>query len=520
MTARPDPGAFARDAFLAHQQHASLLRFIVCGSVDHGKSTLIGRLLYESKVLLDDQLDALRRDTSRHGTDAGELDFSLLLDGLAAEREQKITIDVAYRFFATARRKFIVADAPGHERYTRNMATGASTADAALILVDAQSGITRQTRRHAVIVSMLGVRHFVVAVNKMDLVGWSQATFRAIERELRSLADDLGIADVVCIPTAARSGDNVVARSPNMDWYRGSTLLEHLEEVPAMHAPPDLAFRMPIQWVNRPHSDFRGYSGLVASGEVHVGMPVQIAPSGQASRIERIVTFDGDLDRASAGQAVTITLTDDVDASRGDVIAEVGRSPAASDRVTARVFWMAAEPLAPGRSYVFKLGTCTAAAIVAPGLEVFDLDTHESIAADRLGANDVGHCELALDRTIAVDSYADGKDTGAFILIDRETNETVGMGCVEDTRPAVRPAGRPRLGAHVKLARWTESRARSVAKAISWRATGSIDTFLVTFVITASPKWAGSIALTEVMTKIVFYYFHERIWSLVPWGKR
>src|SRR5262245_42871912 len=301
MMGRSDPDGFALKAFLRKHERKSLLRFIACGSVDHGKSTLIGRLLYEAGLLFDDQLDALTVESRKHGTQGKELDFSLVLDGLAAEREQKITIDVAYRFFSTERRKFIVADAPGHEQYTRNMATGASTADLALILINAQSGLTRQTRRHSLIVSMLGVRHLLVAVNKMDLVGWSEETFRTIEAEFRTFAAELGVSEIVCIPISASSGDNVVSRSCNMDWYRGPAMLAYLEDVEitaASHRPP---FRMPIQLVNRPSPDFRGHSGSIASGELYAGMAVRILPSGQTSYIDRIVTFDGDVDRAAAG---------------------------------------------------------------------------------------------------------------------------------------------------------------------------------------------------------------------------
>src|SRR5882757_2218492 len=337
MTARPDPSEFAIDDFLRRQERKSLLRFVACGSVDHGKSTLIGRLLYEAKLLFDDQLETLAAESRKYGTLGKELDFSLLLDGLAAEREQKITIDVAYRFFGTEQRKFIVADAPGHEQYTRNMATGASTADLAVIVVNAQAGITRQTRRHSLIVSTLGVR------------------------------------DIVCIPLAARNGDNISRRSPQMAWYRGPTLLDYLEEVEVAPQPHAAGFRLPVQLVNRPDANFRGYSGLIASGDVYVGMPVRVMPSGETSHVDRIVTFDGDIERASAGQSVTITLADEVDASRGDVIADAGRPPGVSDQLQARVVWVGKEPLTPGRSYLIKLGTTSAKATTEGALRVLDL---------------------------------------------------------------------------------------------------------------------------------------------------
>ncbi len=431
MTARPDPDAFALDDFVSRQERKSLLRFIACGSVDHGKSTLIGRLLYESKHLFDDQLDALKANSRKFGTQGKDLDFALILDGLAAEREQKITIDVAYRFFTTERRKFIVADAPGHEQYTRNMATGASTADLAMILVNAQAGLTRQTKRHSLIVSTLGVRHVLLAVNKMDLVDWSEQAFRKIEADFRAFAGNLDHAEIVCIPIAARSGDNVVTRSPKADWYRGPTLLQHLEEVEVTSTAQSRPFRMPIQWVNRPHSEFRGYSGLIASGEVFPGMAIQIAPSGQTTRIERIVTFDGDIERAVAGQSVTLTFTDEVDASRGDMIADETRAPAVADRISCRIVWMDKAPLAPGRSYQFKLATAHTHATVEHDLHAIDLNTQSSVAAERLQINDIGDCTLQLDRPIAFDRYAEGKDTGSFILIDRESHDTVGMGFVQ-----------------------------------------------------------------------------------------
>jgi sulfate adenylyltransferase large subunit len=530
MTARPHPDSFARDASLRQQESKSLLRFIACGSVDHGKSTLIGRLLYEAEALFDDQLSTLEKESGKHGTVGTEPDFSLLLDGLAAEREQKITIDVAYRFFSTAKRKFIVADAPGHEQYTRNMATGASTADLAVLLVNAEQGLTRQTKRHSLIVSMLGVRHLVVAVNKMDLVDWSEPKFRTIEADIRAFARNLDVKEIVCIPTAARSGDNVVARSLRMDWYRGPTLLDHLEEVEIASVPYRRPFRLPIQLVNRPTPDFRGYCGMISSGEAYAGMPVKILPSGVTSYVERIVASDGDLDSARAGQSVTLTLTDDVDVSRGDVIAEIERPPTVADRLAARIVWMGTEPLAPGRSYLLKLGSCSAKAKVEPGLHVFDLDTRALTPASRLGMNDVGHCRLALDRPIAVDPYADGKETGSFILIDPESFDTMGMGLVEKTEAAESwrfASLKQRLKDVIRakprrpsLVASGESRRRSVMKAISWRATGSVDTFLVALFITGNSVFAGSIAVTEIITKIMFYYFHERIWSMVSWGRR
>ena len=391
-----------------------------------------------------------------------------------------------------------MADAPGHEQYTRNMATGASTADLALILINAQTGITRQTRRHSLIVTTLGVRQLLVAVNKMDLVGWSEQAFRAIEAEFRSFAAELGASEVVCIPISARSGDNVIGSSSNMDWYRGPSLLGYLEEVEVAATPGRRPFRMPVQIVNRPTPDFRGCSGMIASGDVYAGMPVQIWPSGQTSCIGRIVTFDGDLDRAAAGQSVSITLADEVDASRGDVIAEIEKPPMVIERLAARIVWMGKDALAPGQHYLIKLATATGKATIEPELRVLDLDTCNTVAADRLFINDIGNCVLALDRPLAVNRYDDNKETGGFILIDPETYDIVGMG-VEQTLSEEPRLGwlRRRLSFAAPANRTSglsagssESHVRSIVKAISWRGTGSLNTFFVTFVITGSFKLA------------------------------
>jgi sulfate adenylyltransferase large subunit len=430
MTAQPDQSQFALQRLLSAQEETSPLRIVVCGSVDHGKSTLIGRLLYEADGVFDDQLESLKQLSRRHGSANGDIDFSLLLDGLAAEREQKITIDVAYRFFATDRRKFIIADAPGHEQYTRNMATGASTADVALILVNAASGLTAQTRRHSLIVSMLGVRQFVVAVNKMDLVGWSEAAFRAIEDDFRQFADELGVNQTVCIPVSARGGENVVAPSAAMPWYRGPSVLAQLEQMDVVRASHASGFRMPVQWVNRPNADFRGYSGLVTSGTVKPGMDVQILPSGETTRVVRIVTFDGDLDRAEAGRSVTLTLAHDVAISRGDVISSQKDEPIVSDRLSAHLVWMGKAALTHERSYLLKLGTSVVSARVEAPLRMIDLNTRKWSETDRLTINDIGACTLQLDRPIAADEYRHSKGTGSFILIDPESYDTIAMGMI------------------------------------------------------------------------------------------
>ncbi|MBI1203664.1 MAG: DUF2061 domain-containing protein [Rhodopseudomonas sp.] len=522
------PSVIDRDAVISHHEAKSLLRFMACGSVDHGKSSLLGRLLYDAGLVLDDQIETLRKDSGQLTGAVEDLDFSLLFDGLAAEREQKITIDLAYRFFATDKRKFIVADAPGHEQYTRNMATGASTADLALILVNAQSGLTQQTRRHALIAATLGVRHLVVAVNKMDLVGYAQATFAAIEREFRAFADRLGAAAITFIPVSARKGDNVVKRSAAMDWYRGPTLLDKLETVDVTPRAAHQAFRMAVQWVSRPTPDFRGYCGMIAGGEVRPGQEIVVQPSGQRTTIDQIITANGALDRAGVGQSVTLTLTDDVDVSRGDLLAEAEAPAQVSDRIAARIFWMGQGTFSPGGRYHIKLGTATAAAYVAGPMQLIDLADDAAIKpAERLMSNEFGLCHLELDRPLAADRYDQNRETGSFILIDAETHDTVAMGLIENAgtaEPAAAPVKTSLLGkAVMRVARLfgaNESHTRSIAKAMSWRATGSLDTFMIGWFITGNPTIAGSIAGTEIATKIALYYCHERAWALVPWGRR
>jgi bifunctional enzyme CysN/CysC len=407
----------------------SLLRFITCGSVDDGKSTLIGRLLYEAGLLYEDQLAALEADSRKVGTQGGDLDFALLLDGLMAEREQGITIDVAYRFFSTEKRKFIVADTPGHEQYTRNMVTGASTADAAILLVDAGKGLLAQTRRHSYLVSLLGIRHVVLAVNKMDLVGYAQPTFAAIERDYRAFAAQIGLEDVRCIPVSALHGDNVVSLSARMPWYPGPTVLSYLETVEIDHARLERApFRMPVQWVNRPHPDFRGFAGLVAGGTVRPGDRVRVLPSGRESRVARLAAADGDLAQGVPGQSITLVLADEIDVSRGDVIAAADSPAGVADQFEATVVWMSEQPMLPGRPYLLKIGAKTVGATVSHLKYRVNINTLEHLAAKRLGLNEIGVGNLALDRPIAFDAYRDNRDTGGFILIDRLTNHTVGAG--------------------------------------------------------------------------------------------
>jgi len=413
--------------WLAAQERKELLRFTTCGSVDDGKSTLIGRLLYETKQIFDDQLAALESDSKRHGTQGEKIDFALLVDGLSAEREQGITIDVAYRYFASEKRKFIVADTPGHEQYTRNMVTGASTADLAVILVDARKGILTQTRRHSYLVSLVGIRHVVLAINKLDLVGWSREAFEAIDGDYRTFAARLGIEQVTSIPLSALHGDNLGSTSANTPWYRGPNLLQHLEQVDiGAHAEGPL--RLPVQWVNRPDLDFRGYSGRILGGRVKPGDAIRVLPSGKQSTVARIVTFDGDLAEAGAGQSVTLTLADEIDVSRGDVICAAADPSGLADQFETTVVWMADAAMLPGRPYLVKLGATTLGASLGQPKYVVDVNSLDHLAAKTLELNEIGVCNLTLDRAVAFDPYAQNRDMGSFILIDRYTNQTVGAG--------------------------------------------------------------------------------------------
>ncbi len=416
------------NAYLQQHETKGLLRLLTCGSVDDGKSTLLGRLLYDTKLLFDDQLSALEGDSQRHGTQNGELDFALLVDGLAAEREQGITIDVAYRFFDTERRKFIVADCPGHEQYTRNMATGASTADLAVVLVDARKGLLTQTRRHSYICSLLGLDHVLLAVNKMDLVDYDQDVFNGIESGYRELAAQLGIEHVTAVPVSALRGDNVSTRSAAMPWYHGPTLLETLETIEVTRAADHTGFRMPVQWVCRPDQHFRGYAGGVASGRIAVGDEVVVLPGGSRTHVERIITADGDLSAAGAGDAITLTLTDERDISRGDVIAAAAQPPQVADQFAAHLLWMDGGALLPGRPYWLKVGTRTVSAQITEIKHKVDVNTQDQLAAKRLELNEVGFCNLSLDHAIAFEPYADCRELGAFILIDRQTHGTVAAG--------------------------------------------------------------------------------------------
>ena len=430
MTRRVDFTAGDVAAYLNAQENKDLLRFITCGSVDDGKSTLIGRLLYESKMLFEDQLAALERDSKKVGTQGGDLDFALLVDGLAAEREQGITIDVAYRAFTTDKRKFIVADTPGHEQYTRNMATGASTADLAILLIDARKGVLTQTRRHSFIVSLLGLRHVVVAVNKMDLVDYSREVFEKIEEDYRQFAKQLNLPEITVIPLSALKGDNMTAPSENMQWYKGPTLMGHLETVDTSTADWQKSFLFPVQWVNRPNQNFRGFSGQIAQGLIKPGDQVRVLPSSRTTSIASIVSADGELDEAIAGQSVTLTFADEVDASRGDVIAKADDPVAVADQFESQILWMGDEPMLPGRSYVIKMGTRTLPGTLAQPKYKINVNTLEHSAAKTLALNEIGICNLDLDKPVAFAPYKECKALGSFIIIDRFTNATVGMGLI------------------------------------------------------------------------------------------
>ncbi|NHK28898.1 sulfate adenylyltransferase subunit CysN [Parvularcula flava] len=418
-------------AYLEAQRNKSYLRCLTCGSVDDGKSTLIGRLLFDSKMIYEDQLSALENDSKKSGTQGEKIDLALLVDGLAAEREQGITIDVAYRFFSTDKRKFIIADTPGHIQYTRNMATGASTADLAIILIDARRGVLDQTRRHSYIASLLGIRNIVVAVNKMDLVEFSQHKFNEIEEEYRGFAEKLDFKEIVCIPMSALDGDNVMNRSERCKWYKGKSLMEHLETVDISQEVTQTSFRMPVQWVNRPNLDFRGYSGTIAAGQVKPGDEIIVIPSGKRSVVDKIVIRDGDLYQAEVNESVTITLRDEIDISRGDIICSTDDPAEQSDQFQANIIWMDEEAMFPGRQYIMKINNQTVPATVTDLKYKVNVNNFAHEAGKSLALNEVGVCNLSLGKPIPFDSYKKNRHTGAFILIDRQTNATIGAGMLD-----------------------------------------------------------------------------------------
>ena len=428
MSISSDSGIPSIEQYLHTQAHKSLLRFITCGSVDDGKSTLIGRLLYESKMLFEDQLATLAADSKSVGTQGDDLDFALLVDGLSAEREQGITIDVAYRFFATEKRKFIVADTPGHEQYTRNMVTGASTADVAVILIDARQGLLTQTRRHSYLVSLLGIRKIVVAINKLDMLDYSQEVFERIARDYRVFAQKIGLDDIVCIPISALRGDNITTPSANTPWYHGPVLIDYLDSVGIAGDVPTDPFRFPVQWVNRPNSEFRGYSGRIVGGSVRPGDRVRTLPSGKEGTIARIVTQDGDLGLASNGQSVTLTLAEQIDISRGDVLCSASDPAGVADQFEATIIWMSEEEMLAGRPCLLKLGAKTVSATLAPPKYKINVNTLEHLASKTLELNEIGVCTITLDQPIAFDAYAQNRDMGGFILIDRISNNTIAAG--------------------------------------------------------------------------------------------
>lgn len=421
------------DAYLKQHEHKELLRFLTCGSVDDGKSTLIGRLLHDSKMIYEDQLEAVKSDTAKHGTTGGKIDLALLVDGLQAEREQGITIDVAYRYFSTAKRKFIIADTPGHEQYTRNMATGASTCDLAIILIDARHGVMTQTRRHSYIASLLGIKHVVVAINKMDLVDFSQNTFEKIKKDYLRFSEGLDFSDIQCVPMSALDGDNVVNKSESTSWYQGSTLMEILETVEIAKDKNVEDFRFPVQFVNRPNLDFRGFCGTVASGEISVGDQIQVLPSKKQSSVKSIVTYDGDLESAFVGQSVTLVLADEIDVSRGDMIVKADAKVVHTNRSKAHIVWMSEAELQPGHQYGFKFASKYTTGRVDSIEHRIDVNTQEESEVDQLELNDIAVVTVSLDQAVAMDPYKRNRSTGAFIVIDRLTNITVGAGMVIET---------------------------------------------------------------------------------------
>jgi sulfate adenylyltransferase large subunit len=506
-----------------------LLRFITCGSVDDGKSTLIGRLLYDADLAPDDLIAALETDSKKHGTQGDDLDFALLVDGLAAEREQGITIDVAYRYFATDKRKFIVADTPGHEQYTRNMAVGASTADLAILLVDARKGILPQTRRHSVITSMFGVRHVVVAVNKMDLVDYSEETFRKIEADFREFAKNLRFTSIYVLPLVAKDGDNLVHGATSMPWHDGPPLLTYLEGVAVEDVTRIAPFRMPVQWVNRPNLDFRGFSGFISGGNIRPGDIVRILPSGRDTRVARVVTYDGDLDSAVSGQSVTVTLAEEIDCSRGDLLSSPVSPAKVGDRLEAKLLWLVREPLAIGKSYLLKIGAKTTPASVSA------VDSHILIdsglasptpAGQTLAFNEIGDASLSLETVVACDPYVENREIGGFILIDRITNETVAVGMVKTVSASTPRADAPLTdlsyasmeGVEVVRETYRPMRRRSLAKTFSWAAPAGLAIFAILYLFLQDAGRAAEITGAELLVIFALYYAHERFWSRSAYG--
>jgi bifunctional enzyme CysN/CysC len=522
------------DPVIVPAEQRALLRFITCGSVDDGKSTLIGRLLYDSAQVFDDQLGALEKDSRKFGTQGEALDLALLVDGLAAEREQGITIDVAYRYFATPRRAFIVADTPGHEQYTRNMATGASSADLAIILIDARKGVLPQTRRHSAIVSMVGVRHVIIAINKMDLVDFSEEVFRTIEQDYRVMAAGLGFAEMTFIPLSAKNGDNVTTPSPLLKWYQGPCLIAALEEA-QIEARLSESFRFPVQWVNRPDADFRGFSGTIVSGAVKQGDAIMALPSGKCSTIARIVTADKDLPQAFAGQAPTLTLSDEIDISRGDVLVLPADRLRARKKLVAQVLWMVEAALEPGRDYIIKLATSTANATIAKLHHALDIESFTQKPASTLPMNGIGLVDITLDKPLVAANYKECRELGAFILIDRLTNETVALGLVDDkaaqelarvkTSSAAHPSHTIRQtfanSLNSLLGNKDEPLARALAKALSWRLLCAVLLGLGIYLLTYNAAIAGLVAGLDALLRPFLRHAHRFVWqNVAKWALR
>ncbi len=513
-------------AYLQQHESKPLLRFITCGSVDDGKSTLIGRLLYESKRLFDDQLAALEADSRRHGTQGERIDYALLLDGLAAEREQGITIDVAYRYFDTDRRKYIVADCPGHEQYTRNMATGASTADLAIILVDARKGLLPQTRRHSFIVSLVGVRHVVIAINKMDLVGYDEAVFAQIANDYRAAVQNLGFDTIRFVPVSARDGENVMRPSALMPWYDGPALLPYLESVAITRAAPaDEGFVLPVQWVNRPDLDFRGYAGTPVTGRARVGDPVVALPSGRASRIAGLIGAAGNAKQVSAGQAATVTLEDNIDISRGDVIVAANTALPVSRGITARLLWTSDRPMLEGGQFLVKLATQSASATVEALHHSIDIEGFQPQPAQSLRMNGIGLVTLRLDRPLVALPYARSHELGGFILIDRISNETVAFGFVESDKEADQRAvgdGGPlawtKRGIIRMVGRQGSPDRKAWLAAVSWRVLSTAGLFAAAFALTANAPVALALACGDIVVRPGLRALHMRLWRKAPAG--
>lgn len=512
MTKLPNASEFqiSPDDQKTHNNELSLLRFITCGSVDDGKSTLIGRMLFDAGQVFEDQIAALDDASTKYGTQGKNRDFALLVDGLSAEREQGITIDVAYRYFRTKRRAFIVADTPGHEQYTRNMATGASTAELAIILIDARKGILAQTRRHALIVSMLGVKKVVLAINKMDLVNYDQSTFNAIRDDFNSLSSSFNFTEIIAIPIAAKNGENILENSQNMAWYVGTSLLNHLENV-EIDKIREQTFRFPVQWVNRPNLDFRGFSGYVSSGEIRTGQEIRVSSSGQKSKVSRIVTYDGDCDSAISGEAVTLTLEDEIDISRGDILSFASDTLRPKHEFEAHILWMSATPLQIGKEYIIKHAASETNASIKSLNSGTNFDNLKTEEVSALKTNGIGSVTILARRAMLLEPYQKDRELGSFILIDKQSNETIALGLVKETA-APKPNAKPNLERELaaKLLPNIENAEAKIIYGISWLQISLIVTFLIIFLLTQNLFIALAAALLEAIIKPIIQILHLR----------